>query len=155
MATERQIAANRQNAALSTGPRTEQGKAASRGNAMSHGMACESIGVEAEAERSPAFQGRRCEWAADYRPSGVAQGWALDRAVAASFQIERCERAMEDVIASSVKRARLAWEQTRTLDAAILGSRLAKNPSLVARQLESTWQGVELMITWWLKLEEA
>ncbi|UVO27595.1 hypothetical protein [Bradyrhizobium arachidis] len=39
MATEKQIAANRKNAARSTGPRTISGKARSRMNALRHGLA--------------------------------------------------------------------------------------------------------------------
>jgi hypothetical protein len=39
MATEKQIAANRRNAAKSTGPRTEQGKARAKMNAFRHGFA--------------------------------------------------------------------------------------------------------------------
>jgi hypothetical protein len=38
MATEKQIAANRRNAQLSTGPRTEEGKSRSRMNAWRHGL---------------------------------------------------------------------------------------------------------------------
>jgi hypothetical protein len=39
MATEKQIAANRRNGALSRGPKTLEGKARSRHNALKHGLA--------------------------------------------------------------------------------------------------------------------
>jgi hypothetical protein len=43
MATEKQIAANRQNAKHSTGPRTDNGKRRSRRNAMRHGLTAETV----------------------------------------------------------------------------------------------------------------
>ena len=38
MTTKKQLEANRRNAQLSTGPRTEQGKAIARMNALKHGV---------------------------------------------------------------------------------------------------------------------
>lgn len=48
MATIRQISANRRNARLSTGPRTDAGKAASSQNAITHGLSARSVLVEGE-----------------------------------------------------------------------------------------------------------
>ena len=48
-ATDAQIEANRRNAAKSCGPRTEAGKAASRRNALKHGLTAEVVIPEAEA----------------------------------------------------------------------------------------------------------
>jgi hypothetical protein len=50
MTTDRQIAANRNNAKKSTGPRSSAGRAVSRRNALRHGMAID-IGTD------PTFQG--------------------------------------------------------------------------------------------------
>ena len=43
MASQRQIAANRLNAQAYTGPRTAEGKAASSGNALTHGLTARTV----------------------------------------------------------------------------------------------------------------
>jgi len=43
MATKRQIAANKKNAKLSTGPRTERGKARSSRNSLKHGLLSQDL----------------------------------------------------------------------------------------------------------------
>src|SRR5262249_6491735 len=66
MATEKQVAANRQNAKNSTGPRTEAGKRRSRRNAVRHGLTAEKvIGVH---EDATAYRDLQIAVSADYRP---------------------------------------------------------------------------------------
>jgi hypothetical protein len=54
MASQRQIEANRRNALKSTGPRTKEGKARARKNALRHGLASLTIGVTASGQRGDA-----------------------------------------------------------------------------------------------------
>ena len=150
MATERQIEANRRNASRSCGPTSEAGKARSRANATKHGMAGESAVVEPGL--SAAFEARRAKWAAEQQPVGEAGGWALDRAVAASLRIETCERSMEELTAVARERARLAWDQDRAVEAATIFGRLARDPVLASRQLQTTLAGVERLLEAWLGL---
>src|ERR1700694_11793 len=50
MATEKQFAANRQNAQKSTGPKTPEGRAAVRLNGVKHGLTAETIVLKGESE---------------------------------------------------------------------------------------------------------
>jgi hypothetical protein len=153
MASERQIQANRRNAALSSGPKSEEGKARSRANAIKHGMAGELPDVEAGF--SPEFEERRAEWSAEFAPVGEAAQWALDRVVAASLRIERCERAFDVLVEAGRDRARLSWDQDRAVEAATIAARLARDPVLASRQLMSSRAGVALLFEMWLQLVEA
>ena len=150
MATERQIQANSRNAALSCGPKSPLGKARSRLNSTKHGMAGES--AEVEACFSPEFEERRARWAAEQQPVGEAANFALDRVVAATFRIERCERSIDSAISSVQQRARLAWDEDRAIEAAKIYGRLERDPVLASRQLQATVAGVMLLIDAWFGL---
>jgi hypothetical protein len=50
------------------------------------------------------------------------------------------------------ERARLAWDQDRSVEAAEIYGRLAREPMVAARQLESTFEGVRLLIEGWFVL---
>lgn len=70
MTSQRQTDANRRNALLSTGPRTEEGKQASRQNAIRHGLTAETvIGIEDAAEYT-AFE---AEILTDYDPQSTVE----------------------------------------------------------------------------------
>jgi len=76
MTTEKQIAANRQNAKKSTGPRTREGKLNSRRNAFRHGLTAETvITLFEDAGEYAAFENSII---ADYEPQT-----AVERALAA------------------------------------------------------------------------
>ena len=92
---------------------------------------------------------------AEVRPATERANWALGRAVAASFQIERCEVDFDALVVEHQARARLSWDGDRRAEVGDLAAGLAKQPSRVARRLESTRHGCELLIERWARLGEA
>jgi hypothetical protein len=153
MASERQIESNRHNSMRSTGPKTAEGRARSRTNALKHGMAAELPEIVASA--SPEFLDRRAKWSAQFQPVDEAAEWALDRAVAASLRIEICERTIDGIMDASRDRARLAWDQDQAAEAASIAGRLARDPVLASRQLETSRAGVVQLLELWRRLAEA
>ena len=81
MSTAAQIAANRANAQHSTGPRTEEGKAASSRNACRHGLFT-AIASLSPAERDR-FDSFHTHYAEMYQPDGAEQSrWVAELALA-------------------------------------------------------------------------
>ncbi len=89
MATKAQIDANRQNAQKSTGPRTDQGKAASSQNALKHGL-CTSEAV-IHGENRGDFDLHREAFLAEWRPVGVTESMLAERIVSLSWRLRRAE----------------------------------------------------------------
>ena len=155
MATERQIEANRRNAARSTRAEVGAGQGPEPGQRHQawHGG---GVGPSVEAGLSPEFARPPGEVGGGVRTrSARPRNWALDRAVAASLRIERCERAIDELTEAARERARLAWDQDRAVEAATIAGRLARDPVLASRQLQTTLAGVELLVEAWLGLVAA
>ena len=152
MATERQIEANQRNARLSTGPQTPEGKARSRANALKHGLAAETLVIDAlEAD----FAERKAIWEAEIKPTTPEACFALEAVVASTFRIEECRRSINARLDRETNRACLVWDLDREADVALIASKLAKQPELVSRQLKASKHGVELMLRTWDRLGES
>ena len=67
MTTEKQIAANRENAKKSTGPRTADGKRKSRRNAVRHGLTAETV-IDV-LEEAADYEALAAAINADFRPA--------------------------------------------------------------------------------------
>ena len=102
-ASEARIAANRKNAARSTGPKTPEGKAASRANSYKHGMTGSGIVVpEGEAAE---VAGRTDAFEVELDPSGEV-GLALVRhAARLSVRMDRCAEHAATIELARVRRA--------------------------------------------------
>jgi hypothetical protein len=68
MATERQIEANRKNALLSTGPKTNEGKMIVSGNAVKHGILTNKVFIQDELREE--FERMREGFYFDFQPKG-------------------------------------------------------------------------------------
>jgi hypothetical protein len=99
MATQKQIKANRKNAQKSTGPKTDEGKAAVSKNAVKHGLFAESVITGEKEAEYEAFYG---ELLAELAPRGAIELLLAERVISLWWRLRRAERmqnqAIEDMI---------------------------------------------------------
>ena len=95
MTSKRQTKANKQNAQQSTGPLTDEGKAAVRHNALRHGLLSKDVllpdedGDELSRLRSAIYE--------DLRPVGELETFLVDRIVAGMWRLRRALKVEADV----------------------------------------------------------
>ena len=95
MATERQIIANRENAQLSTGPRTPDGKANSSSNALRHGLAARGLIVLPGHE--PEFEQLESGLRAGLKPFGTLQETMFKCVLESAWNLHRCRLAVGEL----------------------------------------------------------
>ena len=147
MSTEKQIEANRRNALLSSGPKTDEGKAASRLNAVTHGLTASL--TEAVDRSQVDFEERKAKWREELRPETDVEETFFDQLVIESIRVERCQKTFLALCAQHARRARIEWDGDRRRDAATLAVGLPKNPHRVAAELAATPHGCDLMLDLW------
>ncbi len=137
--------ANCANAAKSTGPRTPEGKLASRRNALKHGLTGEGVVVLDEdsgeiAERAEVLQ-------AELAPGGSLMTQILVKRVAAmSVRAERCVRHETSMIADRVRTAPEDFDEVRQARASQLFDDIALDPATNHRRLLAMPEGVDLLL---------
>src|ERR1700722_18737763 len=87
-ASAARMTANRANSALSTGPKTPEGKARSRGNALKHGLTGE--GVVLPNEDAAEVERRLAAFQEELQPSGEVGKSLARRAALMSVRMDRC-----------------------------------------------------------------
>jgi hypothetical protein len=98
MATARQIEANRSNAQKSTGPRTAEGKAASRRNAFKHGLA--SVHVH---EDLAEFQEFRASLVQTWMPADAKEMMLVDLIADGWWRMARSNRYESELLANEIE----------------------------------------------------
>lgn len=109
MATEQQIAANRNNSKQSTGPKTPEGKGIVRVNALKHGLRADTF--ELVRGEDPAEFAERLEgWNRTYAPRNKVEADLVRQAVVVSWKIDRAVRVENAAINQNVIDAVLACD---------------------------------------------
>src|SRR6516162_1783191 len=116
MATPRQIAANRKNATLSTGPTSVDGKAHSRASSLKHGLAGE--GVVLTPEDADLVAQRMIAWRDDFRPVGEQQEWLFEQLVVSSVRLDHCRLLEAALLDDLTLRAAVTWQEDPGIPAA-------------------------------------
>src|SRR5271157_4046511 len=170
MATAAQIEANRRNAQKSTGPKTDEGKASARCNALRHGMAALTI-MPALPQKDPKqFEERIQEWDSDMQPQNAVERNLVHQAARLSLAIERGERMETAHMARRVRMAGrmrlLKLNARRRTQVRELGRRLlyvagpeevkvdkqplwADDPGLLVSELEESAEGCRWLLERW------
>jgi hypothetical protein len=115
MLSQKQLDANRRNAAKSTGPKTPAGRAASAANATKHGLYSPHILVSGRTfQEDPAeFDALRRRFAIALKPVGPIEEMLVDQIVTAHWRLCRAQMAEAGEIALSMDSGQ--WQRSRKL----------------------------------------
>ena len=144
MATPAQITANRANAQKSTGPRSAEGKSASRFNALKHGIDAASVVIPGE---DPAeYAALAADYRRDFRPQSPSEIFHVDTMLRADWLKRRLQ-----LVEADLYRTLLAETPGASLAAALLAeSPAAKLLARTQRQIaafERTWHRANTELT--------
>src|SRR6185437_13939621 len=114
MTTLRQAEANRRNALLSTGPRTDTGKLAIRSNALDHGLA--GSGGVLPRDLAGAVADRIACFRQGLHADDPYEGWLIELAATESVRLERCRDLEESGRLKRAHRAASSWDEDRALE---------------------------------------
>ena len=112
MASDAQIRANRANAALSTGPRSEEGKARVARNALVHGGCA---GMLLPDEDQDAFHTLRSTYEEQYCPADETEHFLVGRLALAAWRLQRLAALEARVVSAQQERANLNTDYVRSV----------------------------------------
>ena len=172
MATAAQIKANQRNACKSTGPKSPQGKARARTNALKHGAAARTIipDLNLPLEEPQVLQDRIDRYLDDWQPRNQTETDLVQQAARLALDVERaerielahlrmrvCEAARERGQETNVRRLEAAQELGRRL-LYISGAEEVKfdrqplwsdDPRVLVARLEATGEGCRWLLERW------
>ena len=140
----KQRESNQKNAAKSTGPTTEEGKARSRANSLKHGLT--GAGVVLASEDGPEMARRRESLEADLAPKNELARRYLARAAFLDIRLERSARHEAKAIDYRMRQAEAAFDDERIAKVETALSWIAAEPATHARRLRGSLEGIARLI---------
>ena len=139
----KQLKGNRRNAGRSTGPRTAAGKAASRMNAVKHGILSGMVVVRGLRiqEHEEEYEALRKRCLESLAPVGPVEEMLVERIVMTQWRLRRAVLAETGEIALSVDGGLQRREDRQPLPLGVFGNPL-RDPAV---QMEKTTQGLEYL----------
>ena len=136
--------ANRQNALKSTGPKTPEGKARSRENAVKHGLTGAGIALPIEdkeevARRFVAIQ-------AEMVPATILGAYFAHQIALMTVRCQRAARQESAAITAKILRAPAEWDEVRAAEADHLMGWIGVEPAAYRRRLVATPEGIDRLI---------
>jgi hypothetical protein len=141
------ILANQANAQRSTGPKTLEGKAASRQNGFKHGLSGQ--GIVLPEEDADEVERRHQALQAELAPKSAMGQILVLQLATLSVKMERAAKQESAALASRVRHASEAFDDERFEQAEQLFATLADDPRRVLRKLRKSPEGVDRLLEAW------
>jgi hypothetical protein len=151
MATQAQILANQQDSPRSSGCKPIDEKRRSRANSIVQGLCASAVVIES----LELVQRRAWECFDGLRPQDSYQAWIVNQVAQLTLKVDRCGRMERRARDKVCLRACLTWDDDRSLEAKILGGKLAESPEVVVEGLRRTPHGCDWLIDRWSRLADA
>jgi len=130
MTSKKQIAANRNNAKKSTGPKTQQGKAVSSKNATKHGLLSQHLLLPDECElQLEQFHSQLIE---QLSPANQLESLLAERIIATAWRLRRIQRIETEMMTNDLQPKKPKWQLSLNSlsppdENLTLGAAIAKN----------------------------
>jgi hypothetical protein len=149
--SDAKLAANRANALKSCGPRTPEGKAISRLNAVKHGLYAETVVIPGE--DGELFDSRFDTWSRDLNPlASPAADYMVAQLVRKSIRLDRCHQVHDANVAELARTALQVRASERAGRVETLTRLLDVDRDTAVRGLRETPEGCDLLIKEWVHL---
>ncbi len=143
-ASAARIAANQTNARKSTGPKTSEGKARSRANAVKHGLT--GAGVALPTENAAMVKLRFLGLQEEMAPSDLAGRLLVHKIALMSVRVERASRQEAAALSLRVRHAAEEFELDRLAEVDRIFEAIETDPGSIRRRLLTSPEGVDKLL---------